>query len=71
MTDPRVTKLAQVLVNYSLALQPGEKFMLVTAPAAEPLNLAVYKEAILAGAHVTVQQAIPGANEILLQICQR
>lgn len=67
MSDPRVTKLAQVLVHYSLALQPGEKFVLVTGPAAEPLNLAVYKEAILAGAHVLVQQPIPGSNEIFFK----
>ncbi|MCI0580148.1 MAG: aminopeptidase, partial [Chloroflexi bacterium] len=52
MADPRITKLAQVLVRYSLDLQPGEKFYLNTAPPAEPLNLALYKEAILAGAHV-------------------
>ncbi|MBK9049642.1 MAG: aminopeptidase [Chloroflexi bacterium] len=67
MADPRVTKLAQVLVHYSLALQPGEKFVIVTGPAAEPLNLAVYKEAILAGAHVIVQQPIPGSNEIFFK----
>jgi leucyl aminopeptidase (aminopeptidase T) len=25
MTDPRVDKLADILVNYSVALQPGDK----------------------------------------------
>ncbi|MCI0393519.1 MAG: aminopeptidase [Chloroflexi bacterium] len=67
MADPRITKLAQVLVRYSLDLQPGEKFYLNTAPPAEPLNLALYKEAILAGAHVIVQNDIPGADEIFFK----
>jgi aminopeptidase len=64
MTDPRVQKLAQVLVQYSLELQPGEEFALRTSPNAEELNLEVYKEAILAGAHVSVQTALPGMFEI-------
>ena len=64
MPDPRVTKLAQVLVQYSLNLQSGELFALETTPLADELNLEVYKEAIKAGAHVTIQNRIPDANEI-------
>jgi aminopeptidase len=64
MPDPRITKLAQVLINYSLSLQPGDKFRLRTTPLAEELNLAVYKEAVLAGAHISVENDIPGAEEI-------
>lgn len=67
MSDPRLTKLAQVLVRYSLDLQPGEEFCLMTTPLAEELALAVYHEAILAGAHVYVQTNLPGANEILFK----
>jgi len=67
MPDPRVTKLAQVLVNYSLDLQPGEEFALETSPLAEDLNLAVFKEAILAGAHVTVHNTLPGEEEIFFK----
>jgi aminopeptidase len=62
--DPRVAKLAKVLVNYSLALKPGDQFVLRTSPLAEELNLAVYEEAIKAGANVFVQQSMPGADEI-------
>lgn len=47
MPDPRLSKLAKVLVQYSLNLQPGEQFVLRTSPLAEELNLEVYKEAIL------------------------
>ncbi|MGD2155857.1 MAG: aminopeptidase [Anaerolineales bacterium] len=64
MPDPRVAKLAQVLVEYSLDLQPGEQFALRTSPAAEELSLAVYEAAIRAGAHVTVQNSLPGAGEL-------
>src|SRR5215212_1240473 len=59
-----VEKLAKVMVNYSLELQPGQKFWLRTTPLAEELNLAVYEEAVKAGAHIFVDQRIPGADEI-------
>lgn len=62
--DPRVAKLAKVLVNYSIELKPGDQFVLRTSPLAEELNLAVYEEAVKAGAHVFVQQSMPGADEI-------
>ena len=63
MPDPRVNKLAQVLVQYSLNLQPGELFLLDTSPLAEELSLEVYKEAVKAGAYITVQNSLPGAQE--------
>ncbi len=64
MADPRLTKLAQVLVKYSMELKPGEQFILRCDALAEELSRAVYKEAILAGAHVTVQNSLPGLGEI-------
>src|SRR5512147_1630214 len=64
MADARVEKLAKVLVNYSLELQPGQRFWLRTTPLAEEINLAVYEEAIKAGAHVHIDQRMPGAEEI-------
>jgi aminopeptidase len=63
MTDPRVTKLAQVMTGYSLELRPGQQFWLRTTPLAQEFNLAVYTEAVKAGAFVWVQQSIPGAEE--------
>lgn len=61
MSDPRVAKLAQVLVNYSVAVQAGQQVHLRTHPLAEALSLAVYTEAVRAGAHVFVETALPGA----------
>lgn len=67
MSDPRVTKMAQVLVKYSLDLQPGAQIVMSTAPLAEELSLAVYKEVVLAGAHVFVMNGLPGAREIFFK----
>ncbi len=64
MADPRVEKLAKVLVQYSLNLQPGQQFVLRTSPLAEELNLAVYEEAMIAGAFITLQMSMAGAAEI-------
>ncbi len=64
MPDPRITKLAQVLVQYSIGIQPGDKFRIRTSALAEELTLAVYKEAILAGAHVNIETFVPGSAEI-------
>ena len=67
MADPRIEKLAKVMVNYSLELKPGHKLWLRTTPLAEELNLAVYEEAIKAGAHVFIDQRMPGAEEIFFK----
>ena len=67
MADARVEKLAKVVVNYSLELKPGQKFWLRTTPLAEELNLAVYEEAVKAGAHIFVDQRMPGAEEIFFK----
>jgi aminopeptidase len=64
MPDPRLTKLAKVLIHYSLELKPGQQLELRTSPLADELSLAVYAEAIKAGAHVVVQNSLPGAEEI-------
>ena len=67
MADPRITKLAQVMVHYSLELKPGQQLMLQTSPLADELSLAVYAEAIRAGAHVTVVNSLPGADELFFK----
>jgi aminopeptidase len=64
MPDPRITKMAQVLVRYSMALQPGDDFYLRTTALADELNLAVYEEAVRAGAHVFAHNQVAGFEEI-------
>lgn len=70
MADIYVEKLARVLVQYSLNLQKGEQLVLRTSPLAEPLTKAVYKEAVLAGAHVLVLNKTPGLEEIFYKFAQ-
>lgn len=67
MTDPRVAKLAEVLIHYSLAVKPGDQMYLATSPLAEELNLAVYEQAVKAGAHIWLANSQPGVEEIFFQ----
>lgn len=67
MFDPRVHKLAQVLVNYSLDVKPGWKFAIFSNPLAEDLTLAVYEEAIKAGAYPEIFVRHPQADEIFFK----
>jgi aminopeptidase len=65
MPDPRVVKLAEIMVDYSLELKPGQQVWLRTSPVAQEFNLAFYDKAVRAEAHVLVDQVIPGAEESL------
>lgn len=67
MSDPRVRKLAQVMVNYSLGIQRGQKVYLQTSPAAQEFNLEFYEAAIKAEAHVAILMELPGADEIFFK----
>ena len=49
MTDPRIEKLADMLVNYSVEIKPGDKVLLRGQNAASPLIKAVYQQVLLAG----------------------
>jgi aminopeptidase len=67
VADPRHQKLAQILIRYSLAVQPGQK-LLIKAPAiAAPLVAEAYREGIRAGAHVMTNIALPELREIELR----
>ena len=52
MRDPRLDKLAKVLVHYSVKVQPGQIVALQSDPIAMPLLEAIYDALIDAGAHV-------------------
>jgi aminopeptidase len=60
-------KWAEMLVSYSLNLQPEETLLIETTPLSQELCLLVYKEAIKAGAHPYVSIELPGAKEIFLE----
>ena len=63
MPDPRVTKLAKVLVHYSTEVQKGQQVIIRTSPIANELTLAVYEEVVKAGAHPFVTNDVPGTQE--------
>jgi aminopeptidase len=51
--DARIEKMAEVLINYSTAVQPGERVLIRgTSPAAEPLVQALYQAGLRAGAQI-------------------
>ncbi|GAB4425023.1 MAG: aminopeptidase [Anaerolineales bacterium] len=54
MPDPRVINLANVLVNYSTKVQPGDWVQIVTTHAAMPLVNELYKAILAAGGYPAV-----------------
>lgn len=51
MTDPRVTKLAKILVDYSIKVKKSDKVLISANQSAWPLAKEVYKQSLLKGAH--------------------
>ncbi len=67
MTDTRIEKLADVLINYSVAVRPGNKVWINGGPLAEPLLRAIYAQVLHAGGHPFVTLSLPGASELLFR----
>jgi len=65
--DPRVEKLANVLLHYSLKLKKGQILKIRGEVVSMPLIKAAYAEAIRIGAHPFVQIIIPANEEMLLK----
>lgn len=65
--DPRIRKLAKVLVNYSLKLKKGQLFKIQGELVALPLMQAAYEEAINLGANPYIQVIVPDADEYFLK----
>jgi aminopeptidase len=64
MPDPRIEKLAQVLVNYSVAVQPKDKVAIQGSTIAEPLLKAVVVEVLKAGGYPITIPKLPGLDEL-------
>jgi aminopeptidase len=64
MTDPRIDKLADVLVRYSVAVQPGDKVLIRGGEFAAPLLKAVYARVLQAGGHPLMQVSLEGTEEL-------
>jgi aminopeptidase len=66
--DPRWQKLGDLLVNYSMAVKPGERVMIAFVEIETyPLVRAVYQACIQAGAHPQVQFLSEELNRLVLK----
>jgi aminopeptidase len=66
MSDPRVERLAELIVGYSLDLRPGQIVRIEGSTVAEPLAAALYAAALRRGAHPYVDLAVEGLAEHLV-----
>ena len=67
MRDPRLHKLAQVLVNYSVTVKKDQLVRIKSPPVAEPLALELCREIIKAGGHPMVRTSPDELEEILVK----
>ena len=67
MRDPRLTKLADVLVNYSTAVKKGQLVRISGAPVSTPLILEIHAKVIEAGGHSFIRMAPEEAKELFLK----
>lgn len=68
MADPRVEKLADLLVNYSIAVKPGQKIAIQGSTVAEPLLREVYASVLKAGGYPMVLATLPGFEETFFRL---
>lgn len=61
--DPRVRKLAQQTVRYSLGVKPGTNVIISGGDEAKEFIIELYKEVILQGAHPIVNFRLEGTND--------
>jgi aminopeptidase len=67
MYDPRFDKLAQVLVNYSVAVKNDDLVCITGTTLAEPAITAVYRAVLAAGGHPWVRLTSDACREIHLK----
>ena len=67
MTDPRVERLADLIVDYSLGLEEAQVVRIDGFDVAQPLALALYRSALQAGAHPYTNLGLSGLAEVLLE----
>jgi len=67
MRDIRLQKLANLMINYSLAVKKGEYIHLSGSTVTEPLLRELYREVLKAGAYAEIVLQLDGMQEILLK----
>jgi len=67
MRDPRVAKLADIIVNYCCKVKKGELILVNGNELSKPLILEIFKAALQCGAHPYVRLAVDGLQEAFLK----
>ena len=67
MRDPRLAKLAEVLVNYSVGVKPGQLVRIGGPSIAEPLVVEIYRQVIAAGGHPMARLVAEELEEIFFK----
>ncbi|MBI5874789.1 MAG: aminopeptidase [Deltaproteobacteria bacterium] len=72
MSDPRVERLADILVNHSMKVKKGERVLIgSSSELAKPLVLEVYKKVLKAGGHPTVNIAFEETANIFYNMASK
>jgi aminopeptidase len=71
MADLRVEKMADLLVNYSVSVKPGDTVAIQGDTLAEPLLKAVYTKVLQAGGHPFLVTSPNGIDEIFYQYASK
>ena len=64
MTDPRVEKLARLLVEYSVGVKKGQVVRIQSEAVAAPLIREIYRQVLRAGAYPEMRISLDGLEEI-------
>jgi aminopeptidase len=67
MNDPRIKCLADLLVNYSIQVQPGEKVAIRSSSLAEPLLNEIYGHVLKAGGFPFLALKFPETDDFLFE----
>jgi aminopeptidase len=67
LEDPRVRKFAQILVEYSTEVKPGDYVAIATTTIAEPLVRELYSLVLERGGHPHILMNLPDQEELLFE----
>jgi len=67
MSDPRLSNLAKVIVDYSVKIRAGDQVLITTTPVATPLVQELYRLIVQRGGHALPVVDLPGLNPIFFQ----
>lgn len=67
MSDPRVDRMARLIVEYSTRIRKGDRVAIEAEPAAAPLVRALYEHVLAAGGYPQPLISLPGLEETLVE----